>query len=64
MLSECFDSAEWVVEVTASRPFFMLDQLFVRAEELWQLLSKSDTSLERRIGWTDVEARLAKLLER
>lgn len=59
VLGECSGSPEWAHLVTSARPFPVLDQLFVQAEQLWLSLAPENVD-----GWTSVKQRLKRLLER
>ncbi|HXG00404.1 MAG TPA: 2-oxo-4-hydroxy-4-carboxy-5-ureidoimidazoline decarboxylase [Bacteroidota bacterium] len=42
LFRRCCGSRRWVQEMAAARPFATVDQLFRRAEEIWQRLSEDD----------------------
>ncbi len=52
---ECCGSSEWAARMARSRPFPMLDHLFVRADEIWAKLSPADR-LEAIAADDDIEA--------
>ena len=59
VLGECSGSPEWAHLVMSSRPFPLLNQLFVQAEQIWLSLEPENVD-----GWTPVKLRLERLLER
>ena len=59
VLGECSGSPEWAQLVTLARPFPMLDQLFVQAEQLWHSLAPESID-----AWASVKQQLERLLER
>lgn len=56
VLTECSGSRRWATSMAATRPFPMLEDLFNRAEILWDSDDLDDLAA--------VEMRLTKLLER
>ena len=52
---ECCGTSEWATRMARSRPFPMLDHLFVRADEIWAALSPADR-LEAIAADDDIDA--------
>ena len=63
LFSECSGSREWARSMTESRPYRMLGQLFLRADEAWSQIVSGDPHGSAP-GWELIEERLIKMLER